>query len=314
MADEDAKVKAWQKRLEDTFTEDGVVGGKFVTRTIAAEKRIGLAFAEKWHGHRILTDSFVGFFAETLDEQAGFSQQKGWPQNEPYYVTCLMMYLTMYRTVRAAEVLSMQGYPFSGYALMRSVKDQAWILCAAANKMSTFPQLLGWEGLPEGEWTGAKHKKIVENRMNIERENRYKIVGKNSGLKQASQVELARWEQMFNWEAHRGLYTLFQASAKLHKTQEITFVAEPDETNDVMYVNRSNETNWIILRLLPYMRRADTPDNAEWTRKWKVLDESFRQIIESLGRLGKKIAEAFIEMMDSKFKFDPKTHYSDPGK
>jgi hypothetical protein len=82
-------------------------------------------------------------------------------------------------------------------------------------------------------------------------------------------------------------------------------VAEPDETNDVMYVNRSNETNWMILRLLPYMRRADTPDNAEWIRKWKVLDESFRQMVQGLSNLGKKIADAFIEMMDAKFKFEP---------
>jgi hypothetical protein len=77
-------------------------------------------------------------------------------------------------------------------------------------------------------------------------------------------------------------------------------VAEPDEANDVMYVNRSNETNWMILRLLPYMRRAETPDNAEWTRKWKVLDNSFRQMLESLSSLGKKIGDAFIEMMDTK--------------
>jgi hypothetical protein len=314
VADEDAKAKAWQKRLEDNFTQEGVVGGKLLASTMAAEKRIGLAFAEKWHGHRILTDSFVGFFAETLDEQAGFNQQHGWPQDEPNYATCLIMYLTTYRTVRAAELLSVQGYPFSGYTLMRSVKDQAWVLCAAANKMSTFPELFGWEGLPEGTWTGAEHKKIVTNRMNVERELRFRIFGKDSGLAEALQVELNKWEQMFNWEAHRGLYTVFQATAKLYEKQEITFVAEPDEANDVMYVNRSNETNWMILRLLPYMRRADTPDNAEWTRKWTILDESFRQILESLGKLGKKIADAFIEMMDSKFKFDPSTHYSDPGK
>jgi hypothetical protein len=62
------------------------------------------------------------------------------------------------------------------------------------------------------------------------------------------------------------------------------------------------------------VRRADTPDNAEWTRKWKVLDDSFRQMLESLSNLGKKIADAFIEMMDSKFKFDPSLHYFDPGK
>jgi hypothetical protein len=37
-------------------------------------------------------------------------------------------------------------------------------------------------------------------------------------------------------------------------------------------------------------------------------------MLESLSNLGKKIADAFIEMMDSKFKFDPSLHYFDPGK
>jgi hypothetical protein len=306
-------VKAWQERLEKNFVEQGVVGGKLLAATVSAEQRVGSHFIEKFYGHRVLTDSFVGFFAETLAEQVGFSQKVGWPQGEQHYAICLMMYLTMYRTVRAAEILSMQGYPLSGYTLLRSVKDQAWVLCAAANKMSTLGELFGWEGLSEGEWTDATAKKNIERRMEIEKELRDKILGKDSGLKVESQFELIRWERMFNWEAHRGLYTLFSETGNLLKGQRITFVAELDNANEVMYVNRSNETNWMILRLLPYMRRPDAPDNPEWTRKWKILDESFRQMLEGLDALGKKIASAFFEMIDKKFNFDPNLHYFDPG-
>jgi hypothetical protein len=106
----DEKTRAWQERLENNFSYEGEVGGKLLAKTMAAEQRIGALFVDKFYGHRVLTDSFLEFFTETLDEQAGFSQQHGRPQEEPYYVTCLMMYLTMYRNVRAAEILCVQGY------------------------------------------------------------------------------------------------------------------------------------------------------------------------------------------------------------
>ena len=51
-------------------------------------------------------------------------------------------------------------------------------------------------------------------------------------------------------------------------------------------------------------------NNAKWARKWKVLDESFRQMLEGLSNLGKKLADAFIEMMDSKFKSAPQDQHN----
>jgi len=42
--------------------------------------------------------------------------------------------------------------------------------------------------------------------------------------------------------------------------------------------------------------------------------KSFRQMLEGLSNFRKKLADAFIEMMDSKFKFDPSFNYFDPGK
>jgi hypothetical protein len=59
--------------------------------------------------------------------------------------------------------------------------------------MATFAKLFGWEGLPEKDWTDAQKKKVVSNRMDIEKELRGEIFGKASGLKEESQFELNRW-------------------------------------------------------------------------------------------------------------------------
>lgn len=76
-----------------------------------------------------------------------------------------------------------------------------------------------------------------------------------------------------------------------------------------MFVNRATETNWMVHRLVPYMRRQDTPADEQWVKNWKILDDHFRWMVEGLGAIGKEIATAFI---DSKFKFDASTHYSEP--
>jgi hypothetical protein len=79
-----------------------------------------------------------------------------------------------------------------------------------------------------------------------------------------------------------------------------------------MFVNRATETNWMIHRLVPYMRRKDTPASGEWSKNWKLIEDDFRWMVEGLGAIGKDIAPAFIEFVDAKFKFDASTYYSEP--
>jgi hypothetical protein len=67
----------------------------------------------------------------------------------------------------------------------------------------------------------------------------------------------------------------------------------------------------MILRLLPYVRRAETPKDAEWGRKWKLLDDSFKMMVDGLGGLGKKIAPAVVELVQTKFAFSTATYYAE---
>ncbi len=309
-----AEIKRRQDLLFDAFRHEGILGGRYLGPTMDREKEIGDVFVQKYYGHRILADSFLDFFGATLVEQIELNNKVGWPNRDAYYATCLIMFLTMFRAARASEVLSVNSYTLQGYVLQRTIKDQVFILCAAASGLASFGRLFGWEGLPEGNWSEEQQKQVVKNRRKIETEIKDQIIGKKSGLKDGTIKLLEKLDWMFNVEAHRGLYSLFRESHNVivDKHVDISLAPLPDELKDAMYVNRSTETNWMMHRMLPYMRRHDTPANKEWANQWKLLEDHFRWMVESLGAIGKEIAPAFIEMIDTKFKFDATTYYSEP--
>src|SRR5260370_15808372 len=93
-----------------------------------------LFFVKTYYGHRVLTDAFLDFFGETLIEQIELNNKIGWPKEAQNYATCLMMFLTMFRSVRASDIASVHAYPLQGYIIQRSIKDQAFVLCAAADE------------------------------------------------------------------------------------------------------------------------------------------------------------------------------------
>jgi hypothetical protein len=309
------EIKQRQKMLFDAFGHNGIYGGKYFGPVFDAEKKVGNTFNDTYYGLRILTDCFLDFLGQTLLEQIELNNKKGWPQEEHNYATCVLMYLTMFRSVRASDVCASNAYPLQGYIIQRSVKDQAFILWAAASNIADFPTLFGRKGLPEDRpWTDEDNAKAIKNRRTIENQVREKIIGSKSGLKPETIKLLIKVDGMFNVEAHRGLFTLFTESHTLmieHKL-DVGLVSPPNKVSDPMFTTRAMETNWMIHRLLPFMRRKDTPADETWAKNWKLLDDHFRWMVEGLGAIGKEIAPAYLEMIDAKFKFDALTYYTEP--
>jgi hypothetical protein len=133
-------------------------------------------------------------------------------------------------------------------------------------------------------------------------------MGDLSGLSQDTQTELLNWDQMFNAETHRGLYTLFhELDSALKGKLDVVVGPNSDEKNDAFF--RSNELNWMILRLIPCMRCKELVWSAEWSAKWDLLEESFRMMNEGFADLGKKIPLAHLELIESKFKFGTDRFY-----
>src|SRR5437764_947463 len=123
-----AEIRARQDKLFEAFSHDGILGGRVLGPTMDEERIAGDLFVKKFYGHRILTDAFLDFFGSTVIQQHELSKMIGWPQTDPHYVTTLLMFLTIFRAVRASEVASVNGYALQGYAIQRSVKDQAFVL------------------------------------------------------------------------------------------------------------------------------------------------------------------------------------------
>ncbi|OPF90443.1 hypothetical protein I8G32_02350 [Rhodopseudomonas palustris] len=309
------EIKRRQTMLFEAFGHEGVYGGKHFAPVVDREQEVGAAFNHTYHGSRILTDCFLDFLGGTLLEQIELNNEKGWPQAEANYATCVLMYLTVFRSVRASDVCASNAYPLQGYIIQRSIKDQALILCAAANNLADFATLFGWKGLPDDKpWTDEDNKAAIKNRRTIENQIREKIIGSKSGLKDETIKLLIKLDGMFNTEAHRGLFTLFGESRKLlvEHNLDLSLVSGSNMTGDTMFVNRATETNWMIHRLVPFMRRKDTPHNEAWDKNWKLLDEHFRWMVEGFGAIGKDVAPAYLEMIDAKFKFDAGTYYTEP--
>ena len=62
------------------------------------------------------------------------------------------------------------------------------------------------------------------------------------------------------------------------------------------------------------MRRAETPKDADWDKKWKLLYYLFKMMVDGLGGLGKKIAPAMVELVNTKFAFTTDMYYFEPTK
>lgn len=304
-------IAAWQQRLDENFSHNDVVGGHLLPAIMGLEDVCGQQYVYTYKGHRILTDAFLDFFALTLADVAGKAKNQGWPKNMPYYSTCIASFLTLFRSIRAAEKIAVSGYALDGYALLRNAKEQALCLGAIAAGRSSFPAWLGLQGMPTGgAWGPAEHEKALRNREAEENRVRRETIGKDSGLAPDQIEELRHWDRLFNYQVHGSRFTFVQASAWLMDAKKPFSIGPlPNEMDVALYMNRFGEVSWMIHRAMTYLQRLDAPFDAEWVRKWTIMDESIRYVVLGLDQLGLKIAKVFEAMIDIKFPFSPTTMY-----
>jgi hypothetical protein len=110
-------VDEWQTRLEQTFGSKGLVGRRILD-IIEKEKEYGLYVTNKFIGYRVISDSFMDFFIQTLKLAYDWTQKFGFPDSYPDYSLIFLFQLTNFKSLRAAENLLLCGYPLDGYALL----------------------------------------------------------------------------------------------------------------------------------------------------------------------------------------------------
>lgn len=136
-----------------------------------------------------------------------------------------------------------------------------------------------------------------------------KIIRGKSGLPSHIQNELHNWEQLFHEEVHGSKFSFYGDLGDFARKGQIAIGPIPKESSMAMYMNRSSEIGWLILRLLSYLQPVEKAFGERWRDKGQILDDSFKYMEQGLSQLGKKIADAFIYFVETKFHFPKSFHY-----
>jgi hypothetical protein len=303
-------VGEWQKSLEENFTYNGVVGGRILPATMEQERICGAYGVSKFHGHRILADSFLDFFGITVRSAGEGHSKHGWPPH-PYYAMCLVEFITQFRGMRAAEILSINGYPLEGYALQRNLKDQAIFLGSIAVGISSFPALYGLRKPPaSAPWTQEDQRTVLKHRKSEELLIIDQMIGKRSGLDPNDIEALKQWNELFHIQVHGArLSVMREIFSCLRDGRDFAVGPRIDDDGLAMYMNRFTEIAWMTHRALPFLQTEIISFNEHWQHQWEVLDDALRVSVEGLGSLGKKIAPAFMALIQHKFGTSPASRY-----
>ena len=157
--------------------------------------------------------------------------------------------------MRAAEVLSVSGYPLDGYALQRNLKDRAISLGAIVGGISSFPALYGLKGLTSTPWTDRDKQAVLNRRKDEEKKIFSRMIGKNSGLDMAHLEALMQWNELFHMEVHGSrLSTMREVFSWLQDKKDFAVGPRMDDDSFAMYMNRFTEIAWMILRSLPFYK------------------------------------------------------------
>ena len=147
-------------------------------------------------------------------------------------------------------------------------------------------------------------------RKKTEFEVRRKMTGSQSGLNQTIVDELAQWDALFDYEVHGAWLSLADAQLWMKGQAPLPVLPTFQEHAFAMFVNRYCEIAWLTHRLLPLVQPPEAPLGDSWKVKWRIIDESFETMVNSLtSQLGKKIGAVIVEFVKQKFPFNEKSTF-----
>jgi hypothetical protein len=291
-------VGAWQKRLADTFTTNGRFGDR-VQVLLDAESEHGYIYATTFHGQMALGESYKDFRLETFELLNKVVGMQSKVTVSHHYADFVGRHTMSFRELRAAELLCHSGYPMQGYSLLRNLFEQAILMSAVMQNLTNVEAI-------EGIGKGLDINRVKFERINEEKRIFGLMYGGKSGLSENTISELAKWDSLFDMEVHGNRLSKIDTLSWLKQKEPLAFVPKFNDLYLAMFMNRINEISWMQLRTLPSLQPEPLSFGDDWTVKWKVLDETFKAAVESLGtQLGKKISPAIIELVETKFPFGP---------
>ncbi|MBS0251583.1 MAG: hypothetical protein JSR78_11040, partial [Proteobacteria bacterium] len=227
------------------------------------------------------------------------------PRDAEHYLIFVPRLAQCFRTLCGAERISLRGYPYEGYTLLRNAFDSLVLLSAALQGVADFYSV---EGLhPNGSFDPIKTKKL---RKATERNVAKMMTGEESNLSTSARSEFAKLNDMYDWETHGGRLSLTQAIDWMKGQSSLSVVPEFSEKSVALFFNRYSEVGWMAHRLLPCLRPKGTDTNEKWNEKWRTIDDAFSAHVMSLTtQLKKPVGAAVAEFINAKFAFGAHSHF-----
>lgn len=291
------------ERLERISKHEGVPFGR--VHLIFDAEQAHSKQALRFKGYLALSDAFKCLFLETVELfNTDIIPRISIPLSE-FYPLFFSRLVHNFSAICGAERVALLGYPYQGYTVLRSVFDSAILTSAALQKVTDFYSIEGIE--PDAPFNAVTTKKL---RKDTEFKTRQLMTGNNSALSQKTINELKVWDDMFDYETHGGRLSSTHAMDWMKGNAPLAAVPMFEESAVALFINRFCEVGWMLHRLLPMVQPYDKRLPEAWAKKWRVVDESFEQMVYSLmEQLGKPIGGALVEFVNRKFPFSASSSF-----
>jgi hypothetical protein len=302
--------EAWEEehaQLRKAFTSRGIVGSNLGALHLWEEGR-ELSLCTSYRGYRLVHQCFSSFFLDSIEKA---EPSCGRLDADPWFSTLLLVTSGVFTRMRAAEISYLHGYPLDAYALLRDLKDRALYLAAVLRGLSTLERVLG---LQEAEGRTGDGFKLAKAASKFRRNEHHRIhdilVGASTGLPQSLLEDVLRWEALFHEEVHLSLHSFVLAGSVWTPGGGIlpTAAARTEHANS-MYMNRSLEVAWCLLRVLPLLQIRPHQFGADWEMKWNLLDRNLRLTVMSVADEGRELVASVAAWIECVFSFDPANHF-----
>ena len=192
------------KRLDVISENDGVPYGR--AHLLFDEEEKHQKAILKYKGYLALSDAFKCFFLETVELVNIVCRPKITAPLSEFYALFVPRLAHNFQSLCGAERVAICGYPYHAYTLLRNTFDNLVLTSAALQKITDFYSV---EGVVPGKpFDVAAVKKL---RKGTEFEVRRKMTGSDSGLTQETKDELAKWDDLFDYEVHGARLSLASA-------------------------------------------------------------------------------------------------------
>jgi hypothetical protein len=299
----DLSVEEFQKRLEAISDYQGIPFGR--VNLLFDEEQTHAEAALRYKGFLVLSDAFKAFVFETVERFNSEIRPKISAPLSEHYPQFVPRITQSFRTLCASERVSLNGYPYHGYTLLRNEFDSSVLTSACLQGITDFYKI---SGLNPGQPYDEKEAKRL--RKNTEFEVRNIMTGSKSGLSEQTIAELERLNALFDFETHGSHLSLTHAKDWMKGTKPLPLTPKFEERAFALFMNRFCEIAWMMHRLLPMIQPKEWQFAEDWKEKWRIIDDSFKYLVRSLTSENKlPVGSAVVEFVETKFPFNENTGF-----